>query len=244
MILFLTFEELVFFEDQPYLPTASSHSPTQLRFTLAQRRDSSFFGESYSKKSIARFYDAQGLEIKQRKWTNEMHSYATQNIATHPVPEKSGYRMSTTGKIFVGLALAIIAVFVAMAIYFFSVTKPNKEQGLAMFLTPPKVGDRYYMNLFGGEYNQGGSLRSTWVKVLAVQPDNHATVQLSSEVVSSPENIADVEHENFTGPKFEVKYKIDEKRKDVTFRSIHDDVQMEDAVRANQFAEYKLTGAP
>lgn len=195
------------------------------------------FSETVAKKPVAKFFDENEIEIIPRHWTAEMKALAKQQILEQPIQR---YRKITAlGKVVFSVAGLLVMVSAAAIIHAIFVSAPKKQGSRAAFTQLPKVGDRYYGNLFGQDYTASGKLQAGWVIVESVNPqDSLVVLRLSKDIGESTFETLTVDHTHFEGPAFQTKFQTDGKGN--KFKGIETDFEFESTVYQGDFEAYKL----
>ncbi|MDO4881522.1 MAG: hypothetical protein Q3983_09595 [Capnocytophaga sp.] len=148
-----------------------------MKLVLHQLLVDSIFTKHYSKKPFGVYFRiSDKKDIPASYWTEEMEAFFEEQKAISPVPNK-GWKFSTFGKIFIGLAIFILLmiswkVFEAVAI------EPFKKQNAFAELTKlPQVGDQYKIDFPTTTYDANGKATAKgvtpiWVEILQVSPDS------------------------------------------------------------------------
>lgn len=209
----------------------------QVRLVLFRDIVRTGFNETVAKRPTAKFFGIDDVEIHPRQWTAEMKALARQQILKHPVERY--HKITTLGKVVFSVAGLLVMVGIAALIYGIFISAPKKAGNRAAFTQLPEVGDRYYGSLNGMDYSAGGKLRAGWMIIESVNPqDSVIQLRLSDAIGDFTFDTEDMDHTNFNGPVFEVKFTTDGRKN--KFRGITTDFEFESAVYDDDFNAYKL----
>lgn len=242
MIISVTKSYNSYFEDRVSLKGPAANAPTEMIFALQQQKVETGFSTTIGKKPVASFYDiVSGKPIEPRYWTAEMQQYAKSMIAKKPVPN-AGVKYTMFGKLFIGFATILFISCIAYLAYAIMLKAPQDKLNKESFTAMPVVGDKYFGNLFGDEFNKGGTLKSAWIKVNSINTaDSIAEIQLSNQIGATTFNTESMDHENFSGKTYTVKFRVNDKASEVIFRSTTGDIEVVCRTYSGDYRKYKIS---
>lgn len=157
-----------------------------LTLTLYIQEINNSFVIKRSKKPMGVFQEtASEREIPASHWTQEMVDYY-ESVAGRTLVPHAGRKLSTWGKIWLGLFIALLLVFAGIAVKTFTVDKWQKENAIEEVLKKPVVGDEYRIGLPVTVYDASGKPTASgsellWCKILSVEPGDIDIYRLKIE---------------------------------------------------------------